>query len=152
MICSHPLACKSRDESVTWSSRRVDFRASISVGLLRPLSCLPLLMADHDRASLTRRFIFRAQLSQTELETVSHWIKQLVALGHGVACGLLPMVAFNAFASFGIAMVVAMWGLTSYLRVDLEPEQLLELIKEGAMPAVAVFVLTYITTFTVIHH
>ena len=98
------------------------------------------------------KLLSRGAFSQQEMETACHWSKQVVAVAHGVACGLLPLTGMNAIFWFVVLTLVTSWLTYSLLlRADLEligVEGQLELVKEGLPPAVATFFLTWILVFT----
>ena len=104
-------------------------------------------------AGLLRKLVSRnGQLTQTELETVSHWVKQFAALMHGITCGTIPMVGLNALLSFSAVLMTSMWFLLRWTRNDMEPEQQLECVKEGFVPAMGLFLLAYVTSYTFTYH
>ena len=73
------------------------------------------LMSD---AGLLRKLVSRnGQLTQTELETVSHWVKQFAALMHGITCGTIPMVGLNALLSFSAVLMTSMWSVIRQQRL-----------------------------------
>ena len=107
---------------------------------------------DADKGLLRKLVSRNAQLTQQELETLSHWLKQFAALMHGFTCGTMPMVGMNAFLSFSVVMMIVTWIVSRFTRDEMEPEQHLELVKEGFVPATGLFLLTYILSYTFAFH
>ena len=90
--------------------------------------------------------------SKEDQETVCHWVKQCVALGLGVGCGIAPVTGLTGFVAFGSTAVFACWFFyAKVMRAELDFEAQLELWKEGATAAFALFVLTWTVAFTLAH-
>ena len=111
-------------------------------------------MADTERRrGLIGTWLARsAALSQGEIEAICHWVKQLIAFAYGLVCGVLPITGGGAIVSFFLITIFVTRSTIRFLsrgdpdRFDLEAH--IELLKEGAMPAIGTFLLTWTLVFT----
>lgn len=111
------------------------------------------MSVDDDERGLLVRILSRSRnYSQQDMEAVSHWTKQLTALGCGIVYGTMPMTGLNAMMAFSLFNFAHSWIMISIvLRAKLEFEAQFELMKEGFVCANALFFLTWIVTFTLVH-
>ena len=92
------------------------------------------------------------EFSKEDLETASHWVKQLSGLGVGLACGMAPLTGAAGMIAFVVTSLLLTWLMYSkVMRADLDIEAQTELWKEGAMAATALFLLTWTVVFTFMH-
>lgn len=87
-----------------------------------------------------------------DLENASYWVKQLSALVMGVAFGVQAMTGFTAVVTFVVSCGLLVWATFAIvLRADLRLLGLdgqRELLQEGGMSALAMFMLSWSVAFT----
>ena len=82
-----------------------------------------------------------------------YWLRCIVAPVFGIIFGVLPLVGVAGFATFAVASsaLVFLYVQSRYV-LDVESYGgITTLLQEGAMPSFALFMLTWIITFTAIH-
>ncbi len=87
-----------------------------------------------------------------ELKTALFWFRVLLALTAGIVMGVTGAtgsLGFGAGAGAIIALPIAWY--TAFLEVDVEDYGSQELLMEGAMPGIAVFVLLWTALFNALH-
>ena len=86
-----------------------------------------------------------------DLERAVHWNKQALALLTGVIFGVSGVMGFVGFISFVALAATSTWATYAIVyRVDREAlgmEGQAELVKEGLMPAIATFILSWTFAF-----
>jgi len=109
---------------------------------------------DKKDQSLLQKVISRsAPLDKTEALEALYWLKQIVGLIMGVVCGVVPFMGATGIALFLITAAALSHILAFfYLKVDENEVGLSAALTEGGMTALAMFLLTWIVTFTVFHH
>ena len=108
---------------------------------------------DAEERSLLGKIASRATTySSAEMDTACHWTKQAVALGVGVASGVMPLQGMQPMLTFLVLSLLCTYATYSLLlRANPDGEAQIELLKEGMMPATALFLLTWIVLFTLMH-
>lgn len=88
-----------------------------------------------------------------ELLDVLYWWRQLIGLILGFVWGVIPMGGWISFVCYlGIAVAFTVMFYRSYLRIDEEEfGGFSELIQEGFGPSTALFMLTWVCTFSSIY-
>lgn len=94
-----------------------------------------------------------ARWKEDELKTAIHWFRQTVSLVLGIAWGVASFTGFNAFMTH---LVVNSIGTvvfySSYIGVD--PEEFgghSVLWQEGLAPALSMFMLAWVVTYSSVH-
>ena len=86
------------------------------------------------------------------VENACHISKQIVAVVCGVAYGAMPAVGAGPFFVFLLLMFSASYFTHAVVyKMDVDAEAQLELVKEGASPAIALFLLLWICVYTFVH-
>uniref|UniRef100_A0A0N4ZQW9 Rab5-interacting protein n=1 Tax=Parastrongyloides trichosuri TaxID=131310 RepID=A0A0N4ZQW9_PARTI len=92
--------------------------------------------------------------SRDEILDVLYWGKQLLSIVIGMIWGVLPFTGITSIIAFTLAS-----GVSSYLYVtrfqEYDDEELggfFEIAREGISAAFATFMITWIVTYTLIHH
>ena len=85
----------------------------------------------------------RAQIEQ--LESICYWIRQLIALVCGLACGVTSTQGAPAFMLFGSLHMVLGAGVmrSSTAAKDASPERRWALVQEGLTASVGTFLVTW---------
>ncbi|KAK9828157.1 hypothetical protein WJX74_001155 [Apatococcus lobatus] len=89
---------------------------------------------------------------KTELLDTLYWIRQASGLSTGLVWGVLPLTGLNAFIGFTIASttLILLW----YKSQRLDEEEYgghVSLLAEGFAQSLALFMLTWIIVYTVMH-
>ncbi|KAK9813960.1 hypothetical protein WJX73_006960 [Symbiochloris irregularis] len=90
---------------------------------------------------------------EEELLNTVHWLKQVLALVCGLLWGVVPLTGLAAFLGFVALNLAAVfcWYRMQRLDEDLYGGHQV-LLSEGFPPSVAVFLIVWIATFTVVQH
>ena len=85
--------------------------------------------------------------------SVLYLSKQAVGLLHGLACGVTPVTGPTAIFSYFFLTIAATWAVSSRLQrgEELGLEGQFEVVKEGVTEGAAVFFLTWIVSYTLVH-
>lgn len=88
-----------------------------------------------------------------DLKLVLHWFRQIVALFFGLTWGLIAFKGFNAFASHLVVNLVAtVVFYSSVLGVDAEEfGGHTTLAQESLAPAISMFLLSWIISYSLMH-
>jgi hypothetical protein len=90
---------------------------------------------------------------KAELFRALHWMRQLIGVVLGVCAGVIGVTGYvGNLAFFGIAAGVSWAYYAKFLQVDQEELGSWELISEGMWPAFAMFLLAWISTYTLIYN
>ena len=92
-------------------------------------------------------------LDRTETLEALYWLKQIIGLIMGVVCGVVPLLGSTGITLFFMTAAAMSHILAFfYLKVDESEVGLGAALTEGAFTAFAVFLLTWICAFNVVHH
>jgi hypothetical protein len=87
-----------------------------------------------------------------ELHNVLFWLRLVIAAALGVAVGLADITGSTGVATFvAVAVVLPYVYYAVYLEVDVADYGAGALVTEGLMPALGMFVLTWMTVYTAMH-
>eukprot|EP00455_Lapot_gusevi_P010964 TRINITY_DN1502_c0_g1_i2.p1 TRINITY_DN1502_c0_g1~~TRINITY_DN1502_c0_g1_i2.p1 ORF type:complete len:121 (+),score=26.39 TRINITY_DN1502_c0_g1_i2:70-432(+) len=89
---------------------------------------------------------------KNDLLEVIHWVRQLVALVCGFVWGVIPITGFVGLLGFAIASALGLYMYyTKYLGVEDEVHGRFDLLSEGFLPSFALFMVTWICVYSLIH-
>lgn len=82
-----------------------------------------------------------------------YWLRQIIALGIGLAWGVIPMTGAPGLVSFGVInYTVCFLYYSKYAEVDEEEfVKQSDLRTEGLKESVGLFLLTWIFTYSILH-
>jgi hypothetical protein len=90
--------------------------------------------------------------AKIDLLCVVYWLRQALAVVLGIVWGLIPLTGLPAMLLYGTVSSVVLWVYyTQFLRVDDEDELYggrFALMSEGAFPAFATFLLSWILVYS----
>mmetsp|Transcript_472 Transcript_472/g.1442 ORF Transcript_472/g.1442 Transcript_472/m.1442 type:complete len:91 (+) Transcript_472:213-485(+) len=89
------------------------------------------------------------------MATLVHWLRQVIGLSLGIAWGLLGIRGYTGFILYVLLSISTVPAICSN-RLSLEGKRLgevmsFEMAKEGFLPAFALFMVTWIMTYTAVH-
>lgn len=106
------------------------------------------------KMSLWKKFRERdaARWKEEELKSAIHWFRQLVSLVVGIIWGILPFKGLNAFVSHFILNSLGTVVFYSSA-IGIDPEEFgghAILWQEGVAPAISMFMLSWIVTYSLV--
>ncbi|KAF0975250.1 hypothetical protein FDP41_006002 [Naegleria fowleri] len=86
------------------------------------------------------------------LKTI-YWIKQIYAIISGLVFGIVPILGFVGFASFGVSVALISYSVAyTVMRVSQNViDSPSTVITEGMFPALTLFILTWTCTYSYLH-
>jgi len=104
----------------------------------------------------SRSFKRSPDWTKEDLTEVVHWLRQIVAVICGVIWGIIPLKGFVGIASYcAISVVVVLLYTLKYLGIEDEEDlgtSRWDLMQEGFMPALAFFLITWITSYNFVYY
>ncbi|KAF2073490.1 hypothetical protein CYY_005199 [Polysphondylium violaceum] len=100
---------------------------------------------------LSNAFNKDLKFTNKEISVIVHWFKQIIGLFVGILCGAIPFTGFVGFLIFGaICVSLTTFYYTKLLEVE-DGDFKWELMQEGFMSALAIFVITWILVYNIYH-
>lgn len=102
---------------------------------------------------LTKRGARYTKANFADLPAALLWLRLAIAVVCGVVCGIAPLTGWSGFILFGALAVGAVTLLLgpAYLDIDYDDFSQQELMGEGLMPSIGVFLLVWATLFTALY-
>lgn len=81
-----------------------------------------------------------------------YWLRQILAILTGLTWGFLGLTGFVGIGSFSILNSIAAYAIANNTGYEFEPDESLLSVKEGFMTTFATFLVSWIVTYTAVHH